>query len=446
MKKADIKTIVILTVGFLLSLACRILWVMFVETEQMYDFAAYHLLAQNIANGLGHTMDGLPVAWQGMAYPYLLGLVYRITGNHTEMCGKVLNIVMSMFTLVAAWFIYIKLFAQKKYAVAAVLITAFLPQYIAFTNVLGTEVFFTFLLALIICGQLYFGHKWYSFPVIGILIGVAALTRPFMLAYPAVCAAVMWLTTKNLKRTLIFAGVLGIFIVFTVAPWTIRNYRVFGRFIPISYNAGYVLYTNHNDGNIHGTWMDLNRAAAHNPAALAVINESLQYGARSIKEAHDLEKFLRDEAMDWIKANPGEFLKLGTMRVYQTFFIGVNDIQQWAMNGWLPPDPHTEAEYQLYARNYRLVSVTFDTITYILNAAGFIFLIMSAWKLVKSKFDLNAEANELTALAAVNVAFFIIISFVYGGEARYAFPVFLFMVMAFVRICGLLSSDDGEYI
>ena len=129
----------------------------------------------------------------------------------------------------------------------------------------------------------------------------------------------------------------------------------------------------------------------------------------------------------WARNNPVEYMKLGVMRVYQTFFAGTNDIQQWTMNGY-------RDDLALYQRNSRLFNAVFNTITYILNAAGFIFIGISFVFFIKRFFSLTAVSDSLTGIILINVSFFVLLAFVYGGEARYAFPVFLFMIPAFVRL------------
>ena len=49
--------------------------------------------------------------------------------------------------------------------------------------------------------------------------------------------------------------VLGFLLV--LGPWTLRNAVLFGQFVPVSANSGYVLMVNNNDANAHGGWMPL---------------------------------------------------------------------------------------------------------------------------------------------------------------------------------------------
>jgi 4-amino-4-deoxy-L-arabinose transferase-like glycosyltransferase len=428
------------TIVSALALAARIWWAMNVPTTQLYDFAAYQALAENIAAGRGHTMDGVPVAWQGCGYPYLLGFFYRAIGSVDIFWGKILNIALSMATLPFAYLIYRKLFDKRRHAAAALTITAFLPQYVSYVNVIGTEIFFTFLMSAVIFAQLYLfkgRRRWIAAAAVGLATGAAALTRPFMLAYPVICGVVMFASGKKWRDTLVLTGIAALGVVLTVTPWAYRNYRLFGRLIPVSYNSGYCLYTNNNDANVNGAWMDLSAAAGSDELSTA-IGEALEDGARSVKAAPELDPYLSAAAGEWIADNPAEFLKLGALRVYRTFFVGVNDIEQWAMNGCAPPEGASESETLLYARNYNLVISVFNSITYILNAAGFIFVFASSARFFRDLFS-RRQCGLMPSLLIVNIAFFALVSFVYGGEARYAFPVFVFMIPA------LVAASAGFY-
>jgi hypothetical protein len=225
-----------------------------------------------------------------------------------------------------------------------------------------------------------------------------------------------------------------------VAPWAYRNYRVFGRLIPVSYNSGYCLYTNNHDFNVNGAWMDLSAAAGSGELS-AVIGEALEGGVRSVKAAPELDPYLSAAAGEWIADNPAEFLKLGALRVYRTFFVGVNDIEQWTMNGCAPPDGASERETLRYIRNYNFIISVFNTMTYILNAAGFIFVFASAARFLRDLFS-RRPCGLMPSLLIVNIAFFAMVSFAYGGEARYAFPVFVFMIPALVAACAGLYGNN----
>ena len=100
---------------------------------------------------------------------------------------------------------------------------------------------------------------------------------------------------NSIKRRLIGALVFGIAFVGVVAPWTIRNYHVHGRFVPIALNGGTTFYGGNNsvvfeEPRRFGTWIPSN----HLPS-------------RDIIEAAP-DEFTQDQiewrlGMEWVRNN-----------------------------------------------------------------------------------------------------------------------------------------------
>lgn len=415
----------------------RLFWMLNIETVQVSDFANYQMIAENVAAGHGHSMHGFAVAWQGSAYPIMLGLFYRIIGSTDEFFGKLLNLFFSMATLVLCWYIFKKIFEKHTLALFALGTAAFLPQYIAYVNVIGTEVFFTFLLASIVFLKLYFLQHRFSFIGCGVLVGVAALTRSFMLVYPVIAAVYHFSIAREIKKSLIFAAAVFAVVFVVVAPWTFRNFRHFGRFIPVSYNGGYVLFVNNNDLNVRGNWIDHHRIVENHPERLAIVSEAHADG-RTVHQLPDLEPYFNQWAREWIFQNPGRYLQLGFMRVYRTFFYGANDIPQWAAN---------VRDYNNFTqrRNWSLFENIADTITFVLNGTAVIFMLAALKSFAFILFFTLKKIEPLIAIIFINIAFFVVVTFLFEGQARYAFPVFLFIIPAAVYIFGTTKQALEEW-
>ncbi|MCL2619906.1 MAG: glycosyltransferase family 39 protein [Defluviitaleaceae bacterium] len=429
-----------LIVIFAMALAARIYWVLAVTNVPVSDFANYQMIAENIARGYGHTMHGLPVAWQGSGYPYVLGVFYRIIGTTDVMAGKWLNVVLSMGTLTFAWLIYIKIFPKRKFALVALGITALLPQYVAYVNVIGTEVFFTFLLSAIIFVKLYFLPRLPAIFVLGVLIGLSALVRPFMLAYPVIMGVFMFSTTKQLKRSLAFTGIAFALTFAVISPWAIRNMNHFDRFIPVSYNSGYVLFINNNDFNVNGLWMNPARATYPYPDRHQILLDALE--ERTIHQVHEIEPYFNTWARQWIAENPFEYLRLGVLRVYRTFFDGATDIPQWAANvTQIYDEGLTDVERARLQRNHNFLEASASIITYILSGTAFLFMFVMIKRYAVALFTKHGKMTLLTAVIYINFAFFIVVPFFFEGQARYAFPVFIFIIPATVAVIKGLVNE-----
>jgi hypothetical protein len=261
----------------------------------------------------------------------------------------------------------------------------------------------------------------------------------FMLAYPAVILCLYWARTKDWKRCLYVTGIVAAAMAMMVAPWTYRNYRHFGRFIPVSYNMGYNRLVNNNAANVHGRWMDLSGVPL-TPKQRAEIERGLA-GGRSVKEAHELEQMMAQAGMEWIKQNPAAFMELGFMRVYTTFFKGAADISIWAMNDWDFSEADEEARYKA-ERRVNLMEALFATTAVVFSTVGFLYVVMQAKPYVKALFtlDKNRAISDAVNIVWMNTAFFVAVVFLFEGQERYNYPLALFFIYAMITIWNQQSS------
>ncbi len=314
-----------------LAIYLRLWFISHIPTVQLYDFSTYQEIATNIFHHHGHSLQGQPVAWQGMGYSMLLGWFYIVMGNARVETAQILNFILSSLSLPLIYFVFKKLSANTGVVLGAYTLAALLPNYIAYNNVVGTEVFLTFLFLIILCLQLYSFDMRIRYPLLGIFIGLATLTKPFFLVYPLLLALYLWLRSKDLRQTMILLLSTSLVMILVIAPWTVRNYRAYASLIPISYNAGYVLYVNNNDQNINGTWMSLDKIPA-SPQLEGKIARELSKNQGNVKLAPGLDKILKPAAQQWISDNPVAFIKLGLLRLENTFFSGAQDLNAWTMN------------------------------------------------------------------------------------------------------------------
>jgi 4-amino-4-deoxy-L-arabinose transferase-like glycosyltransferase len=164
------------------ALLMRLWWVFNVKTAPVYDFLKFHLGAVSIAEGMGYKLYGNPTAFEPIGYPGFLALLYRFLGPRI-IFPKLANVAFSLGIIILTYLIGKKLFNQAIGLVAAFFI-AFSPRNITYTSVLGNEIYFTFLMLVVIHLMLNYKEKKWSGPVIGIITGILALTKPFALLFP----------------------------------------------------------------------------------------------------------------------------------------------------------------------------------------------------------------------------------------------------------------------
>lgn len=427
----------------LLAVYLRYWFITHIPTVQLYDFKSYYEIGVNIFHHKGFILAGQPVAWQGMGYSILLGWFFGIMGNARVDTAQILNFILSCLSLPLMYYVFHKLSKNTWVVLGAYTLAALLPNHIAYNNVVGTEVFFTFLFLVILSLQLASFDKRVRYPLLGIFIGLAALTKPFFLAYPLVLALYMWMHSKDWRQTGILLLGTSLLMMVMIAPWTVRNYQEFHSFIPVSYNSGYVLYVNNNEQNVTGAWMPLDKIYAA-PDLKKEIARQLNQNQDNVKLAPKLDKILKPAATQWISDNPAAFVRLGLLRLKTTFFSGAQDISAWAMNDMQKIAP---AEYSTYyVRNLNFFYALADFLVYLLCSAGMIYLLLNLITLLRGIFSRRLFLSDAILVPGLNTAFFLAVYFVFEGQPRYNYPLlFLFVICLCIIMekcsTGLLRSE-----
>lgn len=425
-------------------MALRCWWILNIPAKPVSDFKVYNSIATNLFNHLGFTLRGEPVAYQGMGYPAALGYVYRLAGAPDPLIGKWFNVALSSITMLIFLLILLRLTERKPIIFTAYTIMALLPTYIAYTNVLGSEVLLTFLFTILVWLQIARFDWRIRMPLLGITIGLAALTKPFFLAYPVVAGVTQWLITKDRKRTLLSFAVLAVGTAAVIAPWTYRNYEKFGAFIPVSYNGGFVLYINNNNLNYDGGWMPAEKVDTYREVVGDIKREP---GESKGHYDYRRSEAVKQEAKRWILSHPLAFIKLGVLRIEATFFAGAWDLRPWAMNEL---KNHEQAEHRAsgkpfneaqFERNMGFFLGISSILLYALCVAGFLYILVFTKRVVVDLFRRQERTPTLIAIPVLNGAFFVAIYFVFEGQARYCFPIlFIFMVCLAVLIDALQQN------
>jgi hypothetical protein len=137
----------------------------------------------------------------------------------------------------------------------------------------------------------------------GALAGVGALVRPAMLFFLAM--AVLWLLAR---RRLGSAAVAALTCAIVLAPWTVRNFRTYDRFVLIASEGGVTFWTgNHPLARGEG---DL----AANPAIKTA--EIAFRASHPGLTAEALEPLYYADALAWIRAQPGTWVALEMRKLF----------------------------------------------------------------------------------------------------------------------------------
>jgi Dolichyl-phosphate-mannose-protein mannosyltransferase len=200
--------------------------------------------------------DTGPTAWLAPVYPLLLAGVFKIFGAFTFPAFLTIASLNAMFSAAAC--IPIFLATRRVAGVSAGSLAAWLwavfPNAIVmpFEWVWDTPLS-ALLAATILWSTLELGSgdrspRWRDWSLYGLLWGFALMTNPSVGSVLPFLLA--WLIYRSYKfgrfRWVQLALVLGM-VLLCCAPWTIRNYRQFGRFVPIRSNFPFELWLGNND-------------------------------------------------------------------------------------------------------------------------------------------------------------------------------------------------------
>ena len=273
-------------------------------------------IGRAIVNGRGFADPfGLPTgptAWEPPLYPYLIAGVFRLTGVYSNASALILltlNSIVSALTCIPIFLIAKKCFNETVAAWAAWM-WAVLPFVMFYST---RWVWETSLAALLLTVILWLTLQleenegpapWVGF---GLVWGVATLTNTSLLAFlPASGLWAWYRRTKLHQRS--FAGVVlaSVFFAATIAPWLVRNYETFGRFIFIRSNFGAELRLG-NGPNAEGLWMQW----LHPTQDVLELRRYEQLGELEYSAAR------KHEAVMWIRADYPRFLWVSAKRFLQ---------------------------------------------------------------------------------------------------------------------------------
>ena len=234
----------------------RLIAVAWFPIEPVVDDGVFHAYAKGLLEkgeygGAEHRAFFPP----GMTF--LLTAAYWLTVPH-PLSGKIVNVLFGTSLLLISYDLCRRVVDQVAARWAALLV-ATMPTLIFLGATLQYEtVLLCIMLAvsdLVLISATTTSNKvgGLSASGIGILLGFGALVKPICLLMPPLLLVSWWVLAQR-GRAVAYTMVATLFLAAVVAPWTWRNYRVLGEFVPISTNGGVVLYAANNPES-QGMWM-----------------------------------------------------------------------------------------------------------------------------------------------------------------------------------------------
>ena len=260
--------------GFIVAIALllRVGWIVightykFKNTDDNFGFGwEMGRIGASLASGHGFSSPfgpaTGPTAWEPPLYPYVIAGVFQVFGIYSRASAFVLltlNSVFSALTCVPIFLIARRIFSEKV-AVGSAWAWALLPNVMYWcTKWVWETSLSALLLAMIVWLTLTLEDRdgWLPWVQFGLLWGIAALNSTVLLSFLPAAGLWAWHRRAKLGKRSLSKIVLASAVFFAcIAPWLVRNYQTFGRFIFIRDNFGAELRMGNGNG-ADGTWME----------------------------------------------------------------------------------------------------------------------------------------------------------------------------------------------
>jgi 4-amino-4-deoxy-L-arabinose transferase-like glycosyltransferase len=314
---------------FLMALAVRVGFVLTLENRLYWpDEMDFNETALGLLNGAGYQSDPFRA---NPVLPFFLATVYRLFG-YSYLAPRLVQSLVGALTVYIV-FATAELLFSRRVAVLAGLWAALYPSLIYVCGVFYVSCLFAFLIALsVYLLSLIHKHKssrsFILLPLAGVVIGVTVLCRPVFLTFlPFAIFCVVSSYSGSAVRRITYATALVVIASLTVLPWTLRNYALYKRVIPVSTGGGSHLWKGNNElamGNADDRHLEpgegdvwTNRLNGLDPSRRKMLTQQYDEVRRDLKALDEIEydQYLGSLAFTFIGHHPGRFLELFARRL-----------------------------------------------------------------------------------------------------------------------------------
>ena len=309
-----------------LAVVVRLAWVAYgMRTPRaLADPALYLYSALQIACGRGYVaLAGAPCAvgdhprptsYYPPGYPLYLGgqqwvLKHLGLGAHTLGATGVAQSLMGGVAVLAV-FVVGRRMGGRAVGVAAGLVLALWPNLVVYSGLLLSETLFVTLLAVSLAALFTMNDQarwhWGRAVLAGGSFGLACMVRPqVLLTLPALALA--WAVSRTgWRQVLARSAVLAVGVLVMSVPWAVRNYSVFGAFVPFSTNGGDNLCVGFHPRATGGF-------------EIPAYCDTGEFYTDGVAAELRRDKETRALALKWLRAHPGELPALSGRKMWVTY-------------------------------------------------------------------------------------------------------------------------------
>ena len=354
------------------SLIVRIFFLIYYPDTNFPDAQAYETIGNEIFAG--------KLITNNIYMPLYPVLTYLSGGGVSK---NLVDIILSVVMIAVIYKLSNELFHSKTSAITAVIISTIYPHFVFYSISGLTETFFT--LMLLLSFLLFYKEKY--IPAIVILI-LSILIRPSLdfLNIFLVIIFTFFVFRRGYLKTFQQCLIYVLLYVILMTPWWVHQYEKYGEFVRLNLGDVIVLFSGNNPANTTGG--GVGRYSGKSDMDLSQFY--------NIKSPVQRNKAMKTAAIDYIFANPGDFVQLS----------GKKFVRLWRL--W----PHTEFYQQWYIIGSSLLS--YGLILFL--AIGFI--IQYSKKYFRKLLPIYALFAYLTLVHMLTI-----------GSIRYRFPLEPFLII-----------------
>ncbi|HZP64012.1 MAG TPA: hypothetical protein VFB28_11400 [Terriglobales bacterium] len=278
--------------------------------EHFYRYNEFAHIASSVVSGCGYCSPWAntplaPTAVEPPVFSYLLALIFKFAGvySYKSLCIAILlNALFSAITAVLLFRV-----AKRDFGAPVAVLATWVWSCWLYEAAMGIRLWESSLAALLLTAAIfvvpYVSRSRTLLPwlLFGILAAIAGLTNTTLLAvFPLLWFWLWWGARSSQGTGKRLAVSITTFIVLMI-PWTIRNYEVFGRVMPVRDNFGLELWLGNHEGVTRRFDSDF-----------PILNPSEYNRLGELRFMEEKRKI----AIEFIREHPGQFLGLSANRAF----------------------------------------------------------------------------------------------------------------------------------
>ncbi|MCX7921081.1 MAG: glycosyltransferase family 39 protein [Clostridia bacterium] len=333
-------------------------------------------------------------------YPFFIAAVYSVFG-YSYFNVYIAQSILGTLSTLLIYLIAANVFDKRIGKISALVSLLYWPLTL-YSGILLSETLFLFLL---LAGVYTFikgisSHKTLYFLLCGGLLALSALVRSInLMALIIIPAVYLFIGYRNYKAVLKNIAAFALVFCITMSPWPIRNYAMFGKFIPVDSLGGLNLYIG-NNGRSNGYFVNVSKDPLFN------IDKYINNENR-LEKAAIRDEILKKAAVSYIVTHPERFVKL-TLKRAALFVIDDFRGVDWILVTYM-------------AQNRLFQHIPWQPLIYYSNIAFFILAVFGL---------LNFMRNKKAIVFIVLILYYFATTSVFYISSRYRLPIMPFMAIA----------------